>query len=110
MEISNEEQLLRELDRHDQLVAKYAGNELSFEQFERAYDRFYPDAAGLFVQHAARIAFHREVWKVLDQVVPVEVPSQQHDLDSGWIRRAEAHRQISELVRTQLELQRPTRA
>lgn len=37
-----EDELLRDLDLHDQLVARCARGELSWAEFERAYDNLYP--------------------------------------------------------------------
>jgi hypothetical protein len=38
----SEEELLDDLDAHDALVMRCAHGELSWEQFQHAYDKFYP--------------------------------------------------------------------
>lgn len=98
---SAEEDLIRELDVHDQLVAGCARGEMSWAEFETAYDNFYPrypldghesDAAGLhlFEKHANRIALHREVW---DQV-----------LTDNTVSSEEAVRRVSALARAHRKL------
>src|SRR5690606_10181640 len=69
-----EAELLRVLDLHDQLVASCARGELSWDEFDRAYDSFYPrypldghesdaEELVLFEKYASRIALHREIWE-----------------------------------------------
>jgi len=111
-----EDALLHELDLHDQLVARCARRELSWAEFDRAYDNLYPrypldghesDAQELllFQKHAARIALHREVWEqVLTKVTGDEHLGEQATVDAGFIGSAEAVRRIKSLARTHLKV------
>lgn len=115
-ERASEDELLRDLDLHDQLVVMCARAELSWAEFERAYNNLYPrypldghesDAQELllFEKHAARIALHREVWEqVLTKVTGDEHLGDQATVDAGFIGSAEAVRRIRELVRTHLKV------
>lgn len=111
-----EEELLNDLDAHDALVTHCARGELSWAEFDRAYDNFYPrypldrhesDAQELllFAKHAARIALHREVWeRVLTKVTGDEHLSEQATVNAGFIGSAEAVRRIKELACTHLKV------
>lgn len=110
-----EEELLNHLDTHDALVTLCARGELSWAEFERAYDNLYPrypldghesDAQELllFGKHAGRIALHREVWEqVLTKITGDEHLSEQATVDAGFIGSAEAVRRIKELARAHLK-------
>ncbi len=76
---SVEEELLRELDAHDALVGQLVRGQLAWEEFDRAYDNFYPrypldghesDAAELllFEKYEPRIALHRKIWDVVTKI------------------------------------------
>lgn len=80
-----ERALLDELDAHDALVVSCARGQLTWAEFERAYNNFYPrypldghesDATELLLleKHADRIALHREIW---DQIL-TKVTSDEH--------------------------------
>ncbi len=108
-----EVELLNDLDVHDALVVRCARGELSWEDFERAYDSFYPrypldghesDAKDLllFAKHAARLAFHREIWEqVLTKVTGDDHLSKHATVAAG---SAEAVRRIQALVATHLKV------
>jgi hypothetical protein len=111
-----EAELLRDLDLHDQLVVRCARGELSWAEFERAYDSFYlrypldgheSDTQELLLleQHAARVALHREVWEhVLTKVTGDEHLGEQATVNAGFIGSAEAVRRIGELARRHLKV------
>lgn len=112
----SEHELLRDLNVHDQLVARCARGELSWSEFETTYDSFYPrypldghesdaEELALFEKHAARIALHREVWEqVLTKVTGDEHLDQQATVDAGFIGSKEAVRRIQELARSFLDV------
>lgn len=110
-----EEVLLRELDAHDELVAAFARGELSWEQFDRAYNSFYPrypldghesDAQELllFEKHKARIALHHEIWDVMTKITSDEHLGTQSTVDAGFIGTAEAVSRIRELAAKHLKV------
>ena len=109
-----EGELLRELDAHDALLRRCARGELSWSEFEAAYDSFYErypldghesgaDELSLFDKHAARIALHREVWeRVLTKVTGDEYLHLRATVDAGFIGSQEAIRRVQELAREHL--------
>ena len=111
-----EEELLNDLDAHDALVTRCARGELSWEEFERGYDNFYPrypldghesdvQEVLLFEKHSARIALHREIWElILTKITGDEHLGKQPAADAGFIGTAEAVRRIKELARTHLRV------
>jgi hypothetical protein len=111
-----EEELLSDLDAHDALIAQCARGELSWEEFERAYDSFYPrypldghesdaEELRLFEKYASRIALHQEVWEqVLTKVTADEQLNEQTAADAGFIGTAEAVRRIQLLAAAHLKL------
>lgn len=113
-----EDELIRELDAHDALVGQCARGELTWSEFETAYDSFYPrypldgheadtDELSLFEKHAVRIALHQEIWeRVLTKVTGDEHLRQQATIDAGFIGSHEAVRRIQELASKHL-LDRP---
>jgi hypothetical protein len=113
---SPEEELLNDLDAHDDLVIRCARGELSWEEFDRAYDSFYPrypldghesDAQErlLLEKHGTRVALHREIWEhVLTKVTGDEHLSQQAVADAGFIGADEAVRRIQILAATHLKV------
>ncbi len=108
---TTEEELLRELDAHDALVAKCARGELTWVEFEVAYNSFYPrypldghesDAheRSLFEKHAARIRPHQEIWEqVLTKKTGDEHLGQRATVEAGFIGSTEAVRRIQEIAR-----------
>jgi hypothetical protein len=110
MSTSSAAELLRELDAHDELVAKCARGDLSYSEFERAYDNFYPrypldghesDAEELQVleELASRIALHREIWEdVLTKVTAEQFLEQPVTVPAGFISEQEALRRIRDLA------------
>jgi hypothetical protein len=111
-----EEELVRELDAHDELVAKCARGELTFAAFQKTYDNFYvrypldgheSDAEELrvFDMYASRIALHREIWEeVLTKVTDDEHLTQATAVDAGFIGSGEAVRRIQEVAQRHLKL------
>lgn len=111
-----EDELLRDLNGHDQLVVRCARGDLSWADFETAYDSFYPrypldghasdaEELALFEKHAMRIALHREIWdQILTKVTGDERLGQQANVDAGFIGTGEAVRRIQELVRKHLKV------
>jgi hypothetical protein len=105
-----EEELLIALDAHDALVAKCASGEVGWDDFELAYDSFYPrypidghesDAQGLLLleKYASRVALHREIWEeVMTKVTSDEHLRQRSSIDAGFIGTAEAIRRVKGLV------------
>ena len=77
---SPEAELVADLDAHDALVAEYARGDLSWADFEKAYDWLYvrypldghesdAEELRLFEKHASRITLHRAIWnEVLTKV------------------------------------------
>jgi len=111
-----EDELLTALDAHDALVARCARGELSWVEFETAYDNFYPrypldghesgaEELVLLEAHADRIALHRKIWdEVLTNVTGDEHLRQPSVTDAGFIGSAEAVRRIQVLAATYLNL------
>ncbi len=107
----SEQELVDALDEHDALVAACARGELSFEEFERVYQSFYPryaldgheatdhDERMLLLKYEARISLHREVWEtVVGQLATDEIAA----MDPNRIHIAEAVRRLQALARTYL--------
>lgn len=111
-----EEGLLSALDAHDALVARCARGELTWPEFEAAYDNFYPrypldghesnaEELVLLQEHADRVALHRKIWdEVLTKVTGDEHLHQPSVADAGFIGSAEAVRRIQVLAATFLKL------
>ena len=111
-----EEELLSELDAHDALVTQCARGELTWEEFERAYDSFYArypldghesdaDALRLFEKYASRIALHHDVWEqVLTKVTSDEQLREPSVANADFIGTAEAVRRIQLLAAAHLKL------
>ena len=107
-----EEELLSELDAHDALVTRCARGELTWEEFERAYDSFYPrypldghesdaDELRLFEKYASRIALHHELWEqVLTKVTADEHLREPSAANAGFIGTAEAVRRMRTSTRS----------
>jgi hypothetical protein len=111
---SLEEDLLRELDRHDALVARCARGDLSWQEFETAYDSFFPrypldghegsaELMMLLRRHAGRITLHRQVWEqVLTRVTSADHAGDPGARDAGFIGPQAAVRRLQDLVQTHL--------
>lgn len=109
-----EQELRRELEVHDELVAKCARGDVSYSEFEKAYDNFYPrypldghesDAEELQVlkKLASRIALHRAIWEeVLTKVTADEFLQLPETVAAGFIGSDEAVRRIRDLARRHL--------
>lgn len=111
----NEEQLLRELDRHDDLVIRCALGTLDFREFEKAYDTFYPryaldghesgeEGQRLLMIHADRIVVHRDIWEhVLTKVTADEFLHREATVAAGFIGSEEAVRRLRTLAERHLK-------
>ena len=113
---SREEKLLHELDAHDELVAKCARGDLSYSEFEKIYDNFYPrypldghesdaEELRLLEKLAARVTLHREIWEeVLTKATADQFLDQQATVAAGFIGSKEAARRIRDLAQRHLKL------
>ena len=111
---TNEEALLRELGAHDELVARCARGDLSYSEFEKAYDNFYPrypldghesdaEELQLLEKLSSRVALHREIWEqVLTKVTADQLLKQPATVAVGFIGSDEAVRRIRDLARRHL--------
>lgn len=105
-----EEDLLRDLDAHDALVHRCARGELSWKEFEAAYDNFFPrypldghegspELLRLLDRYADRVALHHQIWEqVLTKVTGDEHLADQRTREAGYIGPDEAVRRVRELV------------
>jgi hypothetical protein len=112
----NEEALLRALDAHDELVAKCARGDLSYSDFAKAYDNFYPrypldghesDAKELHLLEklSSRVALHRAIWEeVLTKVTSDQFLNQPTTVADGFIGPEEAVARIRDLAQRHLKL------
>lgn len=112
----SEEELLIELDVHDELVARCARGAVTWKEFEAAYDSFYPrypldghesDAEELLLlkKHAARITLHRRIWEeVLTRMTGAEHLHLSTVIEAGFIGPTEAMRRIQVLAAAYLKL------
>ncbi|MBA3396175.1 MAG: hypothetical protein H0T89_26330 [Deltaproteobacteria bacterium] len=97
-------------------MASCARGELSWDEFDRAYDSFYPrypldghesdaEELVLFEKHASRIVLHREIWEQIEtKVTGDEHLGLQSTADRGFIGTAEAVRRIQVLAATHLKV------
>jgi hypothetical protein len=111
----HEEELLRELDVHDELVARCARGDLSHSEFERAYDNFYPrypldghesdaEELQLLEKLSTRVALHREIWEeILTKATADHFFSQPATAAAGFIDSEEAVRRIRDFARRYLK-------
>lgn len=111
-----DEELVRELDVHDELVARCARGDLSYSEFEKTYDNFYPrypldghesdaEERQLLEKLAARVALHREIWEdVLTRVTEDRFLEQPATVAAGFIGTKEAVQRIRDLARRHLKL------
>jgi hypothetical protein len=113
---SSDEDLVRALDTHDELVARCARGELSYSEFEKAYDNFYPrypldgrdsdaEEHALLESLAPRVALHREIWEtVLTKATEGQFLVQPSTVAAGFIGAEEAVRRIRALAERHLKL------
>ena len=108
-----EEELLRELDAHDALIGQLVRGQLAWEEFDRAYDNFYPrypldghesDAAELllFEKYERRIALQRKIWDVFTKIKSEQYLARYPQGDAGFVGIAEAMGKIALLAREDL--------
>src|SRR5687768_14846179 len=112
---TREEELLREFDVHDELVARCASGDLTYSEFEKAYDSFYPrypldghesDAVErqLLEKFSSRVVLHREIWEeVLTRATSEHLLGLQAPVAAGFIGSEEAVRRIRNLAQRYLK-------
>jgi hypothetical protein len=103
--VPTEAELLQALDEHDALVEKCARGELTWAEFEAAYDNFYvrepldgheSDAEGraLLQRYDARVTLHRDIW---EQVLTKVTARDEWASAGGRIGQDEAMRRVRDL-------------